>query len=117
MTKAYLQNKKAQYYYISDDGTIALSDQKKPLQYLPEMIEPAEDMVSIHEKYKDFTKTGFIFKADGWRILSHIFFKNGMEGDCVLTIEPENNICGDLDFSTARVVSSKKEIRICCVHF
>jgi len=117
MEKAYLQNKKGQYYYISDDGSVALSDTKKPLQLLPEAMESAEELVSAHKEYESFTKTGFIFRNDGWRILSYIFFKNGMDADCVLTIEPENNICGDLDFSTARIVGSKREIRICCVHF
>ena len=117
MEKAYLQNKKGQYYYISDDGAVALSDTKKPLQSQPEPIESTEELVSTRKEYESFTKTGFVFKNDGWRILSTLFFKKGVEADCVLTIEPENNICGDLDFSTARVVGSKREIRICCVHF
>jgi len=117
MEKAYLQNKKAQYYYISDDGTVALSDAKKPLQLLPEPMESAEELVSVHKEFDKFTKTGFIFRNDGLRILSDIFFRNGADADCILTIEPENNICGDLDFSTARIISSKKEMRICCVHF
>ncbi len=117
MQHAYLQNKKAQYYYIEDDGAVVLCDNKRPLLYIPEITEETADMKSGLEQYKDLPKTGFIFRNDGFRIVSHIFFKQGVDGDCVLTIEPENNICGDLDFSTARLISAKKEIRICCVHF
>ena len=65
MEKAYLQNKKGQYYYISDDGSVALSDTKKPLQLLPEPMESAEELVSAHKEYESFTKTGFIFRNDG----------------------------------------------------
>jgi hypothetical protein len=117
MEKAYLQNKKAQYYFIADDGTIELGDDKKPLQQVPEIVASIEDLAPVQQKYKDLPRTGFIFRNDGLRILSHIFFKHGIEGDCVLTIEAGNNICGDLDFSTARIVSGKKEIRIYCVRF
>ena len=32
MPSAYLQNKKAKYYYIADSGKVELTDLKKPLQ-------------------------------------------------------------------------------------
>ena len=70
MEKAYLQNKKAQYYFIADEGTIELGDDKKPLQQVPELMVLAEEMASTQQKYKDLSRTGFIFRNDGLRILS-----------------------------------------------
>jgi|SRR5450432_203408 hypothetical protein len=106
MSSAYLQNKKAKYYYIADSGKVELTDLKKPLQFLPEVINSPEET----------DRTAFIFRGEGLRILSHIFFTKGNDGDCVLTLEADDNICGDLDFSTARIFSGK-EIRISCIHF
>ena len=70
MEKAYLQNKKAQYYFIADEGTIELGDDKKPLQQVPELVDAVEELASTRQKYKDLPKTGFIFRNDGLRILS-----------------------------------------------
>jgi hypothetical protein len=106
MSSAYLQNKKAKYYYIADSGKVELTDLKKPLQFLPEVINSSEET----------DRTSFIFRGEGLRILSHIFFTKGNDGDCVLTLEADENVCGHLDFSTARIFSGK-EIRISCIHF
>ena len=108
MTKAYLQNKKAQYYYIAGDGSIALRDEKKALQTAPEMVELAEETTSINKNYTESEQTVFVFTNDGCRILSYLFFTKGTEADCILTLEEGEFICGNLDFSTARIFGRKK---------
>jgi hypothetical protein len=104
MIKAYLQNKKAQYYYLSGDGGIALSDCRKELQAIPETMESGE------------TQTSFVFRHDGCRILSYLFLNRKIEPDCILTLEADDVICGDLDFSTTLLFGSR-ELRINCMHF
>jgi hypothetical protein len=116
MMKAYLQNKQASYYYIGDTGQVALTDLKTSLQTVPEVMESVEELNFDYRKYKDFPQNGFIFRNDALRILSHIFFKMGAEASCVFTMEADENICGDLDFSSARIYGGK-EMRICCIHF
>ncbi|MEP6750429.1 MAG: hypothetical protein ABJB86_22005 [Bacteroidota bacterium] len=116
MTKAYLQNKKAQYYYLTSEGKIALCDVKKEIQSVPEVFESAEETVSGNKHCDSFAHTSFIFRNDGCRILSNLFFMMGTHADCILTLEEDNELCGDLDFSTARIYG-QKEIRINCRHF
>jgi hypothetical protein len=116
MTKAYLQNKKAQYYYVADNGKIALGAQKKELQTSPEAMELPEEAATGIKNAKGFAQTLFIFRNDGCRILSWLFFSKGNDADCILTLEQADNICGNLDFSTARIYGTK-EIRINCMHF
>ena len=114
--KAYLQNKQAAYYHIGNTGEVELTDLPTPIQNLPEIMECADELKFDYRKYKDFEQTGFIFKNDALKILSHLFFKNGAEASCVFTMEADENICGDLDFSSARIYRGK-EMRISCVHF
>src|ERR1700712_5170470 len=109
MSKAYLQNKKAQYYILTKTGSVGLSDERTALQTTPEMMSPSPQPVAA-VNYKSFEQTGFIFRNDGCRILSYLFFINGMDADCILTLEDNNIICGNLDFSTARIYG-RKEIR------
>ncbi|MFT3935163.1 MAG: hypothetical protein QM726_16165 [Chitinophagaceae bacterium] len=112
----YLQNKKAEYYFVTDDGRVALGASKTPLRFMPEMADDIEGLQTISEANKSYKQTGFIFRFDGMRIVSDIFFRNGRAGDCILTIEQDDTICGELDFATARI-KGNKEISICCIHF
>jgi hypothetical protein len=116
MTRAYLQNRKAQYYFLADDGKTALSDLKKELQSIPETLEPAPEVASGNKHSGAAAQTSFVFRNDGCRILSDLFFTMGVHADCILTLEQDATICGDLDFTTARIYG-RKEIRINCMHF
>ena len=114
--KAYLQNKQAAYYHIGNTGQVELTAIKTPLQSMPEVMESIEELSFDYRKYKDFPQTGFIFRNGALKILSHIFFKMGADANCVFTVEANESLCGDLDFSSARIYKGK-EMRICCIHF
>ena len=104
MATAYLQNKKAQYYYLTGDGSVALGPDRRPLQTIPET------------RLSSDKQTSLVFRHDGRRILAHLFLSGKMKADCILTLEHESSICGELDFSSTRLFGSR-ELWIDCYHF
>lgn len=116
MTKAFLQNKKAKYYLISAKGEIELTEIKTPLSEVPEEMASIEELNFAHRTHYNSKQSGFIFRHDGMKILLNILVKEGIEGDCVLTLEGDQTICGDLDFSTF-LHEVGKGFKICCINF
>src|SRR4249920_2421510 len=96
MATAYLQNKKAQYYYLANDGSVALGNDRTPLQTIPET------------RLSSDKQTSLVFRHDGRRILAYLFLSGKMEADCILTLEHEDSICGNLDFASTRLFGSKE---------
>jgi hypothetical protein len=115
MTKAYLQNKAGEYFTVSD-GIINLIKEKSSLKEIPEEMVSIDEINSPHRVHFKSKQTGLIFRKDGLHILTNIFYTQGPEGDCILTLEGDKNMCGDLDFSTFHHQVGTC-VKISCVHF
>jgi hypothetical protein len=119
MTKAYLQNKDGKYYILKravGKNEVLLVDEKLALIEVPKQITETEETWSP-SIYSAYDQVKFTFDEDGYMILANLFFAGkGIESDCILTLEGDSNICGNLDFTTINV-SVGQHLEISCVPF
>ncbi len=122
MTKAYLQNTQRKYYTLKPGSLfpfkneVILVDEKTPLVNLPKELVNAEKK-ETPSVYNKFDQIRFDFTGDGYIILATLVFGGvGVESDCVLTLEGDQNICGNLDFITMQA-NVGKSFEIACIPF
>lgn len=111
--KFYLQKTPTSYYTV-DGGAVVLTATKTELRNDPDGWRDLTMQYARNETYWGIFRMYALdlrFVLDGAKILRHVFFTEGYEGECILYIEKRNTIdgsysfwsSGELDFSQINI--------------
>lgn len=111
--KFYLQ-KEPFVYYKTEGSSVITTTEKTPLKNDPDGWRDLTMQYARNETYWGIFRTYALdlrFVLDGAKILRHVYFTEGYEGDCILYIEKRNTLngtyefwaSGDIDFSQINI--------------